>query len=210
MQQGDQAWWRLAGTVADEDRDAATAYNVRAAVEQRLGLEYGPVPCLGAIMTAPVVLLLSHPPLDDESEPDDHAFRRAGWPLAALHPDAPGPLAKWWHTRLSGLVDAFGAQHVANAVAAVYLTPWRSVVFDAALRLPSRRRMLSLAASAAVRDAILVVTYADELWTEEPCVASLPLTRCVRPRSWRGTEVSVRSLGDAWPVICKRIEVHAW
>ena len=210
MQQGDQAWWRLAEKVSAEDRDEAAEYNLRATAEVQLALEPGPVPFSGALMTAPVVMLLSHPRLEFESAPDDAGFHRAGWPLAALHPDAPAGLAEWWRARLSALIDVFGAQHVANAVAAVYLTPWRSVVFDSGLRLPSRRRMLALAASAASRDAILVMTHSEALWTEEPAVASLPMSRCVRPRSWRGTEVSVRSLGDAWSAICKRIEVHAW
>lgn len=210
MQQGDPAWWRLAATIADEDCIAASAYNARATPDHRLALELGPLPCSGAIMTAPVVLLLSHPSLDPHSSPNDHAFRRTGWPLAALHPDAPAPLSAWWRDRLGALIDEFGAQHIANAVAAAYLTPWHSDTFDAGLRLPSRRHMLALAASAAARDAILVMMQGSYLWTEDAEVAALPVTRCLSPRSWRGTEMSLRNLGDAWQAVCKRIGVHAW
>ena len=211
MRQGDQDWWRLAKTICNEDRDRAIEHNVRAVPEHRLNVALGPVPCVGAIMTAPVVILLSHPALDDLSTPDDYSFRRPGWPLSALHPDAPQGLGDWWRSRVADLIDAFGAQHVSNAVAAVFLTPWRSVAFADRLRLPSRQRMLDLAASAAARDAFLVTLRGEELWTEHAAIATLPPTRRVKPSTWRVTEFNLRTLGgDAWTSICKRIEVHAW
>ena len=89
MRQGDQDWWRLADTISTEDRPRALEHNAHASPQHRLELALGPVPCAGAIMTAPVVVLLSHPLLDAQSTPDDYSFRRAGWPLAALHPEAP-------------------------------------------------------------------------------------------------------------------------
>jgi hypothetical protein len=210
MLQGDQDWWSLARVIADEDRLDATAYNTRAATEHRLYVPLGPVPCVGAVMTAPVVLLLSRPLYNLRSTADDYAFRREGWPLSALHRDAPSGLAEWWRSRVAALVEVFGAQHVSNAVAAVYLTPWHSSTFDERLRLPSRARMLDLGASAARRDAVVILMQGAELWTEHADIASLPTTRCVRPRSWRGTELSRRNLGEAWTALCKRIEVHAW
>ena len=107
--------------------------------------------------------------------------------------------------------DRFGAQHVANSVAGLFLTPWRGVAFTDRLRLPSRQRMLDLAGMAAARDALLVVLRHDELWTEEANVASLPPTRRIYPKSWRMTELSCRNLGDdAWTTLCKRLEIHAW
>ena len=89
MLQGDQDWWRLAETITNEDRAAAMDHNVTASPEHRLHLALGPVPSVGAITTAPVVLLLSHPGLDARSSAQDYCFRRPGWPLSALHPDAP-------------------------------------------------------------------------------------------------------------------------
>jgi hypothetical protein len=211
MRQGDQDWWRLARTICNEDRDRAIEHNVRAVPAYRLNVALGPVPCVGAIMTAPVVVLLPHPVLDARSTPDDYSFRRPGWPLSALHPDAPQGLGDWWRSRVADLIDAFGAQHVSNAVAAVFLTPWRSVAFAEGLRLPSRQRMLDLAASAAARDAFLLMVRGEELWTEHAGIATLPPTRRVNPSSWRVTEFNLRTLGgDAWTGICKRIEVHAW
>jgi hypothetical protein len=209
MLHGDEDWQRLAGSIRADDRLEALSHNVRAGAEFRLRLPLGPVPFCGAIMTAPVVMLLAHPSWGGMSAPAS-AFRRQGWPLAALHPDAPAPLLDWWRTRLAALIDRFGAQHVANAVAAIYLCPWHSERFDEKLRLPSRRRMLELAASAAARDAMLVVTSAVELWTEHPTLASLPSTRRVHLRSWRRTELSPLNLGRDWDSLCARIQVHAW
>jgi len=162
-------------------------------------------------MTAPLVLLLSHPGLDGRSTPQDYSFFRPGWPLSALHSEAPAGIAELWHSRVVALVDRFGAQHVSNSLAAVFLTPWRSFVFADRLRLPSRRRALDLAASAATRDAILLTIRHQDLWTEHPVIAALPPTRRFDPRWWRVTEINERNLGDAaWTTLCKRIETHAW
>jgi hypothetical protein len=211
MLQGDRDWWRLARTIAAEDLADITRHNAHALPEHRLDVTLGPVSCVGAIMTAPVVLLLSHPALDARSSCHDYSFRRTGWPLAALHPDAPTGPATWWRRRAAALVDLFGAQHIANAVAAVFLTPWHSVAFDDRLRLPSRQRALDLAASAAARDAIVLMMQAPDLWSEHADIAALPVTRRFHPRSWRGTELSRRNVGsDGWSILCKRIEVHAW
>ena len=211
MLQGDQDWWRLAETISNEDRVPAIEHNARALPEQQLNIPLGPVPCVGAIMTAPVVLLLSHPALDDRSTRLDYSFQRPGWPLSALHSDAPAGLGEWWRSRVTALVDLFGAQHVSNAVAGLFLTPWSSVAFADRLRLPSRRRMLDLAASAAARDALVLVLRGEDLWTENAEIAALPPTRRFHPRSWRVTELNCQNLGDdAWTTMCRRIEIHAW
>jgi len=198
-------------TISNEDRVWVAAHNSKAAPEYRAYDSLGPVPCIGAIMTAPVVLLSSHPALDGESTPQDYSFQRPGWPLSALHPEAPRGIANSWHKRLSALVELFGAQRVSNAVAGAFLTPWRSFAFDDRLRLPSRTRMLNLAASAAARDALLLMLRHQDLWTEHAVIAALPSTRRFNPRWWRVTEVNHRNLGDdAWSAICKRVETHAW
>ena len=210
MVQGDPDWWQLAAAISREDQMDVTLHNVRASREHRLRIPLGPLPCVGAITTAPVVLLLSHPPIDVRSTVGDCAFRRTGWPLAALHRDAPAGPAGEWRDRLAALTLEFGMQHVANSVAAVYLMPWHAGAFDPALRLPSRVRMLELAATAAARDAIIVMMQSSEQWLEHPELASLPATRRIRPRSWQRTELTPRNLGGAWTAICKRIEIHAW
>jgi hypothetical protein len=200
---------RVAKAICAEDRIHATSYNARAAAAHRLRLPLGPVPCLGAVATAPVVLLLSHPQPEAGSS-GGYAFRRSGWPLATLHPDAPVEFHATWSRRFEPLVGRFGAQHVSNSLAVVFLTPWQCEQFDERLRLPSRQRMLDLAAAAGARDAILIVAHGAELWTEHADIASLPLSRRVHARSRRRTEMTEENLGDAWDAVCRRIEVHAW
>jgi hypothetical protein len=211
MLYGNEDWRRLADAVTKEDREAVMHHNRTAAVAYRLDTSCGPVPCIGAVTTAPVVILLTHPVLDAESSAIDYSFCRPGWPLSALHPDAPAWLRGWWEARLSELVERFGAQHVSNAVAAVFLRPWPGEAFIAEPRLPSRSRMLGVAAAAAERDAILLMLRGAELWTEHADIAALPPTRLFAPRSWRAADVNATNLGDqAFDEVCKRIEVHAW
>ncbi|HKP67466.1 MAG TPA: hypothetical protein VJX31_12620 [Casimicrobiaceae bacterium] len=211
MRQGDSDWQRLSAAIAIEDALRANRHNDSARPEHRLHLSLGPVPCTGAIMTAPIVLLLGRPVADARSTALDYTFAPARWPLAALHPQAPAALGEWWGPRLESLVHLFGAQHVANSVAAIYLTPWLTTMFDERLRLPSRARLLDLAAAAASRDAILIMMQGSALWTEHPVIASLPPARLVSTKSWRSTELSRRNLGgDLWDIVRKRVEVHAW
>lgn len=211
MVQGDCEWASLAHRMSAEDAEVAGAHNAQALPQHALAVALGAVPFVGAISTAPVVLLLSHVELESRSLPGDYAFRRDAWPLSALHPDAPAAPADWWRARTADLVEAFGAHHVANAVAALFLTPWHASVFDPRLRLPSRRRVLKLAESAAGRDATLVLMRGADLWTESAAIASLSTTRLIVSKSWRATELTPANLGDAgWDQVRRRIEVHAW
>jgi hypothetical protein len=211
MRQGDNDWQRLAASISIEDALPAKAHKTAARPEHQLQLALGPVPCVGAIMTAPVVLLLGRPVADARSTPQDYTFAPARWPLAALHPQAPPALGDWWGPRLASLVQLFGPQHVANSIACVYLTPWHTTMFDERLRLPSRSRLLDLAAAAAARDAILILMQGAALWTEHPAIASLPAARLASTKSWRSTELSRRNLSaDLWDIVRKRVEVHAW
>ncbi len=201
----------LAERIAIEDADALAAYNRRAADRFRLRAQLGALPYEGDIEHAPVVLLVASPTDDKTAVPMDHAFQRWGWPLGFLHPDAPCRLRAVWHARLASVIDAFGAQHVANSVAALPLTPWASAEFDDTLRLPSRARMLDLAGALANRGALLIVTCGGELWTESQEVADLGCERRLHARSWQGTHVSIDNLGAAsWHAVCRRIEAHHW
>lgn len=207
MLHGDPDWERLNCAIAAED--AVAAQHEGGAGDLRMAGQ--PVPFLGAIMTAPVVLLLTHPAVDAQIVPGDYAFHRDGWPLAALHPEAPAGLAERWRCRLEALVDLFGAQHVANSVAAVFLSPWPGETFDARLRLPSRSRLLDIGGSAAARDALLLILRGGESWTENAHIAALPPTRRFYPKTWRTTRVSPPNLGaEAWTIVSKRVAVHAW
>ncbi len=201
----------LAERIAIEDAHALAAYNARAAERFRLRTQFGALPYEGDIEHAPIVLLVACPTNDHTAVPMDHGFQHRGWPLAFLHPDAPVRLRATWHSRLASLIDVFGAQHVANSVAALPLTPWTSVEFDESLRLPSRPRMLELAGTAANRGALLIVTGNDEQWTESQEVADLGCERRLHARSWRALDVSMDNLGPtSWHTVCRRIEAHHW
>jgi hypothetical protein len=200
---------QLADFIADEDANAIAAYNARAAEDRRLRTAYGASPYDGDIEHAPVVLLVAHPAHDESLTPAEQAFQHRGWPLAGLHSAAPAGLREIWETRLASLIEAFGAHHVANSVAALPLTPWVSPHFDEALRLPSRTRMLDLAGAAVRRGAMIVVTCSEERWTESEDVAGLGPERCFHAKSRRATHVSIDNLGAApWHAVCRRIEAH--
>jgi len=201
----------LARSIALADAEAIAAHNGRAAAPRRLRTELGPMPFDGDVLRAPLVVLVAAPACDLSASPKDAQAPRRGWPLGALHPDASPALRALWHARLAGLIEAFGAQHVANSVAALPLTPWACDEFDERLRLPSRGEMLALAGAVAARGGLLLVTGCDELWTESPEVANLSPEQRFHPRSFRATHVSVENLGAAaWHAVCRRIEAHHW
>jgi len=201
----------IAGLIEEEDRAAIRVYNASAPDDFRLRTELGAAPYDGDFSLAPVVMLLGSPGYDETSAPNDHAFEREGWPFAGLHPEAPPGLRLRWHARLASLVDAFGAQHVANSVLALHVTPWASRRFDPTLRLPSRRRILHLAGDIVRRGALLMVLRAAELWTEHPEIAALPASRRIQARSWRASHVHPDNIGDeAWVAVCQRVEAHIW
>ena len=162
-------------------------------------------------MHAPLVLLVGSPACDMNAARAARKSPRRGWPLSGLCPDAPAGLRALWGARLASLIDAFGAQHVANSVAALPLTPWACDEFDERLRLPSRTRILELANDTARRGAFLLVTGCDDLWMEAPEVARLGSELRLHPKSFRPTHVSVENVGaTAWHAICRRIESHHW
>ena len=201
----------LAERIAIEDAEAVAAYNARAGESMRLRTDLGPQPYEGDIENAPVVLLVAKPCYSRIAVQLDYAFHHRGWPLSFLHPGAPDHLRSIWASRLGALIDAFGAQHVANSVASVPLTPWASNDFDERLRLRSRTRMLELAAAAANRGATLIVSCGEAQWTEAQEVAELGPERRLPARSWRATDLTVENLGAAaWHAVCRRIECHKW
>ena len=211
MVQCDNDFQRLTGSLADEDAAWLALHNAHARPSGRLYTAPGPVPYLGALATAPVVLLLSHPEIDTETSPHDYQFAREGWPLAALHPDAPMGLARRWGRRLAPLVRLFGAQHVAHSVAIVFLSPWPSVAFDIRLEFPSRRTLYGLVGRAADRDAAFVIGPDADGWFEHPAVADLPASRRATTYADASEELDAGAIGpEAWDLLRARVEVHAW
>jgi hypothetical protein len=180
-------------------------HNPRTADCYKLRTGLGPCAFEGDIDAARIVLLLANPGFDTTSTQDDHSFRRDGWPLAGLHPEAPVGLRDWWHKRLRGLIATVGAQAVSQCVAALQITPWASNEFDSGLCLPSRRVILSAASSLAKRNAILIIMRAERLWLASNAVDK-SLNR-FRVKSWRCSYVSEGNLGrEAWRQMVSTIE----
>jgi hypothetical protein len=211
MERGADDVKQVSALVADEDAAWLALHNAHARPSGRLYAESGAVPFLGAIATAPVVLLLTHPEIDTDTSARDYTFAREGWPLAALHPDAPPGLAQRWGRRLAPLVRRFGARHVSHSIAAVFLSPWPSVAFAPRLEFPSRRHLQGLVTRAAERDAAFVIGPEADAWFEHRVVAELPPTRRATTYADAPEELDAGAIGaDAWNLLCARIEVHAW
>jgi hypothetical protein len=149
-----------------------------------------------------VLLLLANPGYDATSTWLDHAYTVAGWPLAGLHADAPPRLHAWWTARLRVLVDAFGAQHVAQRVCALQAHPWASASYDAGLVLPSGAEQDRIASEAAARGAVLLVARAARHWLAIPAVAAHPHT--YRLRSTRAAYVTPGNIAPpAWTAVLR-------
>ena len=179
-------------------------YNGRTSAKFQLHPELGPSPYEGDIDSAPVILLLANPGFDSTSTLDDHYFKRDGWPLSGLHPDAPPGLRKWWRARLNHLILQFGVQRVSQCVACIQITPWASPKFDAALRLPSRDLLLHAANQCAARGAVMLVMRAERLWLQAATLRASQ--RRFRVNSWLSSYVSPGNLPEnAWPRVVEAI-----
>jgi hypothetical protein len=210
MARSDDDLAHVGARLAGEDAAWIALHNAHARESARLHTHAGAVPFLGALATAPVVLLLSHPQLAPGVAPGDYRFARPGWPLAPLHPDAPEGLSRVWQRRLAPLVRRYGAQHVAHSIAAVFLNPWPSVAFDARLELPSRLRLHDLATRAAGRDAAFVIGPDADAWFDHPVVAALPPARRATTYADAPDELDAAIGADAWELLCARVGIHAW
>lgn len=188
------------------DEAKVSAYNRRPKTKSEFELhpEMGPSAYEGNIDEAAVILLLSNPGFDKTSSLADHGFRRDGWPLSGLHPEAPSGLNKWWSGRLRWLIEEFGVERVSNSIACLQLTPWASEKFDSSLRLPSRELLLEAAGRCAARGAVMVVMRSERLWLEAQSLASS--RRRFRVKNWRTSYVSPGNLAtDAWVTITTAI-----
>jgi hypothetical protein len=192
--------------IAAIDEGPVLRYNQRASDHYQLRIDLGPCAFEGDVDRAPIVLLLANPGFDKTSTAADHAFHRDGWPLSGLHRDAPPGLRKWWLARLGPLIDAHGAQRVAQRVACLQVTPWASTGFDASLRLPSRTALLDAATSCSRRGAVLIVMRAERLWLEATELATY--TNRFRVNSWRSSYVTPGNLkAAAWSKVLGAVGV---
>lgn len=186
-----------AAAIEQLDRKAVETYNHTALEKYRLRTELGPYAFEGDLANARVALLLSNPGFGEGSTPESHTYRRDGWPLAGLHPNAPAGTFAWTNRLLKQLVQQVDAQTVSQRVVKLEATPWASVKMDGNLRLPSRAVVLQAASELARRGVILVVMRSEALWLAAP-----EISKCrnrYRVKNWRSASVSVGNLGqDAW------------
>jgi hypothetical protein len=186
------------------DQQAVDAYNVRTKrPECRLMTELGPLPYDGDIENARVAVLLSNPGFGAGSTSESHSFKREGWPLSGLHPEAPDGTRKWQHKLLKHVVELVGdAKLVSQRVVKLELVPWASHRYDSSIVLPSRPYMLEAAAALAKRGVLLVIISSEAIWKQHPVVAAHKL--CFSANSPRSSTVSPGNLSEeAWHSVAK-------
>lgn len=186
------------------DTKSVRNYNEGASEQYRLQEQLGPYAYEGDLENARVALLLSNPGYGDDSAADAHTFRRAGWPLAGHHPEAPEGTQRWHRRLLGQLVQLAGAERVARTVVKLELTPWASRGMDKNLRLPSRKLILDAASEMARRGVVLVVMRAEPLWLESPAVAAS--TQRFRVNNWRAASLSAGNLPlEGWRAVTQAV-----
>ena len=185
------------------DEQAVLAHNRRAKPKHTFRLELGPSAFEGDIDRARVVMLLGNPGLDKTSTVLDHTFARAGWPLAALHPEAPPGVRGWWHARLRELIFNCGPEVISQRLACLQIIPWASEKF-CDVRLPSRQLLLDVASQCASRGAVIVIMRAERFWLQSAPVAASP--HRYRANSWRSSYLSSGNLSESgWKHVVKAL-----
>ena len=172
---------------------AVDAFNARLPPDSfsRLAVETViPEPFVGAVLTAPVVVLQLNPGFDPRGDPRAHAesmFRRAllanlrherrEWPFYFLEPtfrdSTPGGL--WWQSKVRKLIDEVGPECVAERVAVVEWFPYKSTKYRRGCVVSSQRYGFGLVSSAIARDALIVISRSVALWESSvPSLRSYP------------------------------------
>lgn len=194
---------KLINKIIDADKAFIEKYNCKARKEFQLKIEMGPSPYEGDIENSPLVLLLANPGFDSQSSLNDHKFIQRGWPLSALHPDAPKGMHEWWRPRLRTLCEdaSFGGvEEISKRISALQINPWASEKFDSELCLPSQIMMLNLAEATVKRGAILIVMRASKLWLQSSLIEKHDLR--FKTKSPRCSYVTEGNLGaKAWNAI---------
>lgn len=190
------------------DHAAVQAYNGRIsrtkAVENYwLHEEMGPHPYDGDIRNAKVILLLANPGYDSTSTLNDHRYRAEGWPMSSLHSGAAKGMRDWTTPKVGGLIELFGAQHIAQHVCLAQVHPWASANFDGNFDCPSKAVIASLVRQARERGAIIVAGRQYAYW-DEVCGATLPRAFFRNP-TLNPSNIESRTPG-IWATICRTLE----
>lgn len=163
------------------DREAVELFNGRLDSSDLVRLHVDdviPEPFVGAVRTAPVVILQLNPGCaeTDNQAHADPAFRTAlyanlrheasDWPFYFLDPRfrdvTPG--GRWWTKTLRMLIDELSFERVSNNVAVIEWFPYKSRKFRRGCRTSSQDYGFALVRLAIERKALIIVSRAVTLW----------------------------------------------
>lgn len=203
--------------VLPEDAAVVHAFNAEASEGHRLRVdELLPEPFVGD-PEAPVLILGNNPGYTEagarlKRAPGFAARLRANlahppsdYPFLYLSPDAPDPARRWWRKKLRGLLD-LGEQRVARSVFAVEHSPYGSVRYGRAPRVPSQEYSFELVRRAMTRGAVIVLTRGRRRWLRSVpgldgyarlCELSNPMAGTVSRRNCDRFEEVRRAVGGA-------------
>lgn len=176
-----------------EDRLQVEAFNAKLPPTSpwRLDVETViPEPFIGAVTSAPVVVLQLNPGFDPATDSASHAdpqFRTAlfanlrheqtTWPFYFFDPrfrdSHPGGL--WWKRKTKKLEEAIPLEHLAQRLAVIEWFPYKSRRYKIGCTVPSQEYGFSLVSSAIDRGALIVLSRSRELWERSiPALRSYP------------------------------------
>ena len=191
-------WRALPSTaphVLPQDRLKVEAFNAKLPPTSLYKLEVEtviPEPFIGAVTSAPVVVLQLNPGLDPAIDPDSHAdpqFRAAlfanlcheqtAWPFHFFDPrfrdSHPG--GHWWKSKTRKLAEVIPLEHLAQRLAVIEWFPYKSSRFKDGCTVPSQEYSFSLVSAAINRGALIVISRSRALWERSvPALRSYPRT----------------------------------
>jgi len=168
-----------------------------------------PEPYIGAVHSAPIVLLNLNPSFGENdyiyyARPEAYKASRgnllhepAEYPFIFLNPrlaDATNPAGpEWWSRRLRQLVATCGVHDVANGLACIEQFPYHSRNFQPLKNtLPSQQYTFQLVRQAMQRSAVIVMMRAKRFWLKAvPELAQYPF---IETKSVRNATLSPNNL----------------
>ncbi len=167
--------------VLPEDSAAVDAFNARLPARSpcRIDVEAViPEPFVGAVLTAPVIVLQLNPG-SDETNAAAHAvpeFRVAllanlrheltDWPFYFLHPRfrVSQPGGRWWTGKTRKLAEVVPLKRLAERLAVVEWFPYKSPRYRLGCTVRSQEYGFSLVSDAMRRGALIVISRSHALW----------------------------------------------
>lgn len=184
--------------VLPEDRSIIEDFNHRAKPEHQIRLEVLPVPFLGSLESANVVLLNLNPGIveqDFEIFRNDKGYVEQNRRTLTFRSDPSFFYLgerfsytegyKWWSKRLRKLIEVCGHETVAAKTMCIQYFPYHSKEYKATTALaPSQHYGFSLVRRAIERGKTIVVMRSFHLWLSQvPELGSSPCIRLNNPRS---------------------------